>query len=498
METIHKDVDTIIAEHIPAEQFERVLRSDESYDCISSSKPTGYFRDALNRFTKDKESVVCGFIILALILYALFAPVFSRYTISDKDGYYAFASPKSRFFAKFGFWDGSYKIDMNAQTYDYYSNIPDAVIKVYQKEDRLIAGRNRIWYTVRMNSYAQVGWVKMLLTKSEYEAARNWEKEKKVKLFYPIIDQGKVESPAYTDNQNAWFKTNQRGIAERDANGNVIPIYMTDEDSSDGLAYTVSRMNGQQVETRVLYREWYKYTHGGNEANFLFGADSAGYDIFTRLAHGARLSLILSVCVAIVNLLLGIVIGAFEGYYGGTFDLVFERIKDILYDVPFVVCMTLFQIYLAQKAGPIVSMFFAFVFFGWIKTSSTVRAQFYRFKGQEYVMAARTLGASDARLIFCHILPNAIGFIITASVLSIPGVIFSEANLTYLGIVNLQTDTMTSIGTMLNNGQLTLAEHPHTVFFPAAFISMLLVCFNGFGNGLRDAFNPQLRGAENK
>ena len=158
--------------------------------------------------------------------------------------------------------------------------------------------------------------------------------------------------------------------------------------------------------------------------------------------------------------------------------------------------MTLFQLYFAKKAGPVFSMFVAFIFFGWIGTSSTVRAQFYRYKGQEYVMASRTLGAKDFRLIFRHIFPNAIGFIITTSVLTIPGVIFSEANLTYLGIVNLQSDTMTSVGTMLNGAQDALSIHPHCVFFPAAFISILLICFNEFGNGLRDAFNPVLRGSE--
>ena len=111
-------------------------------------------------------------------------------------------------------------------------------------------------------------------------------------------------------------------------------------------------------------------------------------------------------------------------------------------------------------------------------------------------MAARTLGAKDRRLIFRHILPNASGFIITVSVLSIPGIIFSEASYSYLGIVNLNSPSMTSIGTMLENGQTTLSTFPHCVFFPAVFLSLLLICFNIFGNGLRDAFNPSLRGSE--
>lgn len=146
--------------------------------------------------------------------------------------------------------------------------------------------------------------------------------------------------------------------------------------------------------------------------------------------------------------------------------------------------------------GSMFAMFFCFIFFGWISTSSTVRAQFYRFKGQEYIMASRTLGAKDSRLIFKHILPNASGFIITACVLSIPYTIFSEATYSYLGIVNLNSKTTTSLGSMLQNGQATLSTYPHCVFFPAVFLALLLICFNIFGNGLRDAFNPSLRGAE--
>ena len=164
--------------------------------------------------------------------------------------------------------------------------------------------------------------------------------------------------------------------------------------------------------------------------------------------------------------------------------------------IPFMVVATLFQLHLAKQVGPVVSMLFAFVLTGWIGMASTVRMQFYRFKGQEYILAARTLGASDGRLMFKHIFPNSLGTIITSSVLVIPGVIFSESSLTYLGIVNLDSSTMTSVGTMLANGRTFLSTYPHIIFFPAIFISLLEISFNLFGNGLRDAFNPALRGSD--
>ena len=128
--------------------------------------------------------------------------------------------------------------------------------------------------------------------------------------------------------------------------------------------------------------------------------------------------------------------------------------------------------------------------------ASTVRMQFYRFKNQEYVLAARTLGANDWRVIWKHIFPNTLGTIITGSILVIPGVIFSESSLTYLGIVNLESSTITSVGTMLGNGRDYFTSYPHIILFPALFIALLEISFNLFGNGLRDAFNPSLRGTE--
>ena len=117
-------------------------------------------------------------------------------------------------------------------------------------------------------------------------------------------------------------------------------------------------------------------------------------------------------------------------------------------------------------------------------------------RGQEYVLAARTLGAKDRRIMFKYIFPNSLGTIITGSVLTIPGVIFTESMLSYLGIVNLETSSLTSIGTMLSQGQGLLSTYPHVLFFPALFIALLEISFNLFGNGLRDAFNPSLRGTE--
>ena len=480
---------------IPKEKFEFVNKGERLTDVKLQTKPTTYFQDAMGRFVKNKASVFCFVIILLLIIYAIFAPLFSRFKIGDKDGYYQNVTPRSRIFSKLGFWDGGRKMEVNQATYEYYLNGDSLILKDYGTVEHLVAKRPVKYHKIKIDTYAKVGYVKKLLTQDEYEKAKAWEKETGKKLFYPVRNSD-LTKQIYKNDENAWFLTDEKGNIQRDKMGNIIDIYLKDETSPDGFAYSISRMNGNQIETRVNYREWYYYQNGFY-ANFIFGTDSYGYDIWTRMAYGARLSIILSFAVSIINLALGVVIGAWEGYYGGAVDLVIERIKDILSYVPTMIIFGLFQLYFAKSAGPIVSLAFAFIFYGWAGTSSTVRAQFYRYKNQDYINASRTLGAKDSRLIFKHILPNAIGYIITASVLVIPGVIKSESMLTYLGIVNLEGSSATSVGTMMSTAQGTFTTYPHALFFPAAFVAILLICFNSFGNGLRDAFNPQLRGAEN-
>ena len=250
-----------------------------------------------------------------------------------------------------------------------------------------------------------------------------------------------------------------------------------------------------QFKIRVLYYNYYQYLYG-HEPNYIFGTDSQGYDLALRIAGGIQLSLMVAISVSAINFLIGAAYGAVEGYYGGTTDIVLCRITDILSGIPFIVLATLFQIHLSKKVGAIPSLLFAYVLTGWIGTAGLVRTQFYRFKNQEYVMAARTLGARDRRIIWKHIFPNTLGTIITSSALVIPGVILTESMLSYLGIIKLGSAEQTSLGTLLSDANRIWTTYPHLMLYPALVIALLMVCFNLFGNGLRDAFNPALRGVE--
>ena len=265
--------------------------------------------------------------------------------------------------------------------------------------------------------------------------------------------------------------------------------------------YAIQKNGGTQYEIRINYYEYYRYYHQEilkdriTEPYFIFGTTATGQDIFTCLASGARFSFALAIIVASVNLFVGAIYGALEGYYGGKVDLIMERICEILSAVPFMIVITLLK-YHMKGSSEVLILFISFFLTGWIGMSGVVRMQFYRFKNQEYVLASRTLGAKDPRIMFKHIFPNALGTIVTSCVLVIPGMIFSETSLSYLGIINLNSGDLTSVGTLLANAQPFLTSFPHMIFFPAVFISLLMLCFNLFGNGLRDAFNPSLRGTE--
>ena len=143
---------------------------------------------------------------------------------------------------------------------------------------------------------------------------------------------------------------------------------------------------------------------------------------------------------------------------------------------------------------PILSLLLALCITGWIGTARLIRAQFYRFKGREYVLAARTLGVPDIKLIFRHILPNCIGTLITKAMIAIPGAIFSESFLAYIGLGIKPPNP--SIGVLLSDGQDVLLQYPYQTLFPAILISVLMIAFNLFSNGLRDALDPTRRGEE--
>ena len=509
--------------NIPKEKFRLVNHGERISDKKFDTKAVGSFMDAMLRFKKNKSSVVAAFIILFLFLFAIITPALSNYDVNFRDGYYKMVLPKSKVFSFLG-WDGCKEQQETQAGYEYLNSIgqehgASAVKKINSTFVDPVTGKTH--YKLYVDTYEKVGFTYVDLTQDQYNSLKNYQNETGIQVIYPMPDNYNTVFVGAVNGANLWYQLENdipttNGIsAHHDENGN--PIYVNNyktggknygkydsiripgddgtagEDGDEWYVYAIKNQTGYRV--RVLYSAYYEYINGF-QPSYLLGTNQHGQDILVCLASGAQLSFLLAISVSLLNLIIGVCFGAVEGYYGGIIDLLMERFRDVLSSVPFIVVATLFQLHLAEKVGPIPSLLFAFVLTGWIGIAGRVRTQFYRFKGQEYILAARTLGASDARLIFRHILPNSLGTIITGTILIIPGVIFSESMLTYLGIVNLETSGLTSIGTMLANGKAYLATFPHIIACPAVFISLLEISFNLFGNGLRDAFNPSLRGAD--
>lgn len=517
--------------HIPKEKFQFVNTGDHISDVKFEDKPIGYLRDAWNRFCRNKASVVAAIIILCIVLYAFIVPIVSNMSPTFMDTYYAKKAPRVTFFRQFGILDGGVKRDMTEQGMIKEAGIGVAAADVngtgkvtmaeglaneYQpvmsqgKETITLDAAKKeklVFSGCNVDAYLDVGFIYRSLKQSEYDAILAWQEETGLQVLYPLIEDNEY-NPDSSDANN-WYKaTNKYVPVSVDANGKVKKLsYSEDlvlEDNykrdADGNPIYYQHTGGggydnAQYRVRVLYYNYYRYQNGF-EPNYILGTDSQGYDMAQRLAGGIKLSLLVAISVSLINFIIGALYGAVEGYYGGTLDIVLERISDILNGVPFIVVATLFQIHLSTKVGAVPSLLFAFVLTGWLGTAYRVRTQFYRFKNQEYVMAARTLGARDARIIWKHIFPNTLGTIITSCALVIPGVVFQESMLSYLGIVKLGSASATSLGTLLSDASSIWTNYPHLMIVPAVVISLLMISFNLFGNGLRDAFNPSLRGVE--
>ena len=247
-----------------------------------------------------------------------------------------------------------------------------------------------------------------------------------------------------------------------------------------------SVVNG--VEMCDVRIDTYIYSGYGNDY-FWFGTDYLGRDLWTRVWRGCRISLIIAFAAVLTNVGFGVIYGSIAGYYGGMVDMVMMRIAEIIQAFPNIVVMTLFIMYFGNGLFAIIM---ALVVRDWVGTATLIRAQFYRFKDSEYVLPARTLGTKDRTLIFRHILPNAIGPIVTRTMIAIPSAIFAESFLAYIGLGIRAPEA--SLGVLLSHAQTVLLQYPYQTVFPAVLISVLMISFNLFGNGLRDAFDPTQRG----
>lgn len=234
-----------------------------------------------------------------------------------------------------------------------------------------------------------------------------------------------------------------------------------------------------------------KYKENGlDNVAYWFGSDSFGRDIWTRVWIGAQVSLVIAVAAALIDMIIGMTYGLISGYFGGKVDMIMQRIVEIANGIPRLVIVTL--LLLVLQPG-IVTIIIALMLTEWIGMSRIARAEIMKIKEQEYVLAARTLGAGSFRIILKEAVPNIMGPVMTQVMFSIPTAIFTEAFLSFVGL-GIPVPNC-SLGSLISEGFNSFTTHPYQIFPPLFIMALLMLSFNLLADGLRDVFDPKRKQA---
>lgn len=256
---------------------------------------------------------------------------------------------------------------------------------------------------------------------------------------------------------------------------------------------------------------WYQTPLEWGCTVFIAGSDALGRDLFSRIIYGTRVSLAVALAASSVSLIIGLIYGTVSGYSGGNVDNLMMRLVDFLYAIPLLPIIILMTVYfnavsrqgsesplmiwligLDKAAGGLLFVFIAIGALNWLGMARLARGQVLSYKEKEFIEAARALGAGNGHIIFKHLIPNVLGPLLIAESMAIPGYIFLEAALSFIGLG--VTPPTPSWGAMINEGYSGLKSNPHLVLYPGLALSVLTLAFNFMGDGLRDAFDTRLRG----
>lgn len=435
--SLRPDVDDILDwNNLPQDAFEPAS-SAEKESFIQDRESVSYWKDAWRRLRRNKVAMVAMVIVILIGLFAFVGPMIVPYTY-----------------------------------------------------DQVISGANNIhpWHysledQAAINAYIEEHTGTANLTPDEAVAQAEAEAEARGETLSPV-EAAKIRATA---------KANQ-GKGEEN---------VTEKDAAKALGIKVKPFGYTQAELERMAADESVFPH-------VFGCDNQGRDIMVRTMIGARVSMIVGICCAIIVLVIGALYGSISGYCGGKVDAVMQRIVEIIYTIPEVLIILLLGSTLKpifeefQNSGDgflqsmvtllganLISIFITFGLLYWVTMSRLIRGQILQLKQQEYVTAARALGASGGRIIKHHLLPNCIGQIVTTTFLQIPSAIFTESFLSFLGMG--VSAPMTSLGSMCSDALGGLNTYPYRLFIPAAILSLMILCLNLFGDGLRDALDPRLK-----
>ena len=243
------------------------------------------------------------------------------------------------------------------------------------------------------------------------------------------------------------------------------------------LGYTYYDTNLQATDLRPSAKHW-------------FGTDNLGRDLFVRVMYGARYSLIIAISAAAINLVIGVLYGGVAGFFGGKVDNIMMRIVDVLYSIPTqIYVIILMAAFKKEGSTGLTTIILAMAISYWVGMARIVRGEILELKQREFVLAAKALGASKARILFVHLIPNCMGSILVTLTLFVPQAIFTEAFLSFIGLgINAP---LASLGTLANDASGLLSTAAYQLLFPAGAICIIILAFNLFGDGLTEALDPK-------
>jgi ABC-type dipeptide/oligopeptide/nickel transport systems, permease components len=274
--------------------------------------------------------------------------------------------------------------------------------------------------------------------------------------------------------------TNRRRVYNIDGNEVVLDYSYAvkkAEDNPEGIKFKLL-LNGEEIKP-------FDKVHN---KTYVFGTDALGRDMLARVIYGARISLLIALIATLVNFFIGVLYGGISGYFGGQVDNIMMRIVDIINVIPLLLYVILLSVIIGSGLKSII---IALGSVYWVGMARIVRGQVLSLKEQEYVLSARTIGASSMRIMIRHLIPNAMGPIIVSMAMLIPSAIFTEAFLSFIGLG--VSAPLASWGTLANDALGGLRSYPYQLFVPSIAISLTMLAFNFLGDGLRDALDPRLR-----
>ncbi len=448
-QVFHTHTDSILDMNRFSEDDFQKANDDEKRSMVQMHKSVSFWQDGWRRFRRNYVSMGASLLFFVILLFAFIGPLFIDYSYEEQ-----YRSAQKLAPMQYS--------EMEQMARDLLDGGVDGLYATSTKAGSLTAIRKGDWYfTVKGKTYA------FHLDKAIEKATLMCDVE--------------AEDPVVIGKDKDWDP-------EAKAFTETTPLETTDTPA-------------EGAKELVLDKGVFPH---------VFGTDSQGRDLMARCMYGSRVSIIIGIVAALIVLVIGALYGSISGFFGGKVDAVMMRIVDLIYSVPDVLIVLLLQVVLKDplqhwfdtSKSPlavamsslgvgIVSIFITFALLYWVGMARIIRGQVLQLKEQEYVTAATVLGASSARIIRRHLLPNCVGQLIIQTCLQIPSAIFLESFLSYLGLG--VSAPMASLGSLCSDAKETFLLFPYRLLFPAIILSLIVLSLNLIGDGLRDALDPRLK-----